>query len=664
VSCEARFPILPSVRWPLVVLLTACGSDPAGTVHFDLEGELADDTFWNLPFPSDLRLAPSGAPDMAGFPNPRDVPILRGLLSNVDERRGWPTMPAAYFRFTAPIPERDLSEVIEFSADAPVLLLDTDPTSPEFGTRFPVVARTLVEDAYTSSNVVALAPYPGIVLRPNTRYAYVIRQSFAPGFAAPDAFTTLRDGGTPAGARAADAVALYDPLWHGLDEWRIDDALVATVFTTGDEVARLHARTEAIRTASPVSIDNLALVGGDTLEGFCQLSGTVTMPQFQVGEQPFSSDGKFVVDGNDVPQPQSEMVVPVTLTIPKQAMPAGGWPVFQFFHGSGGLSTGLVDLGYSPTSADLPEAGKGPGFVVARHGIAAVSAAMPVNPERLPGAAETEYLNINNLAAFPYTFQQGVIEQRLLTDAVVALEIPAATLAGCTVPAPAGGSHRFDATKLTAGGQSMGGMYTNMVSAVEPRFGAIVPTGAGGFWNLMILETEIVPGARDILSAALSIDDRELTFVHPALDIMALGWEIAEPMAYMARVSRRPLEGFPVRHVYEPVGKDDVYFPIAVYDAAALAYGNQQAGDELWPTMQQALATDSLDGLIQYPVAGNLDGATRVVVQYESDGLIDSHYIYRQLDAVKHQYGCFLASYLRDGVPTVPAPGALTDPCP
>ena len=55
---------------------------------------------------------------------------------------------------------------------------------------------------------------------------------------------------------------------------------------------------------------------------------------------------------------------------------------------------------------------------------------------------------------------------------------------------------------------------------------------------------------------------------------------------------------------------------------------------------------------------------TRVVVQYEGDGIIDAHYLYRQNDQVKHQYGCFLASYLRDGVPTVPAPGPITDPCP
>jgi hypothetical protein len=345
------------------------------------------------------------------------------------------------------------------------------------------------------------------------------------------------------------------------------------------------------------------------------------------------------------------------------AMPASGWPLYQFFHGSGGVSTGLVDLGHSPTSDDVPEPGKGPGYVVALHGIAAAASALPVNPERLPSATDYAYLNINNLAAMPYVFSQGVFEQRLLLDALLDLRVPDATLAGCTGISSGGGEHFFDPTKLTAGGQSMGGMYTNLVTSVEERYGAIVPTGAGGFWHLMILQSDLIPGARQLLGTALGVDDAELTFVHPAMNIIPLSWELGEPIAAMARIARYPLDGLTARHVYEPVGKNDVYFPIDVYDAAALAYGNQQAGAQVWPSMQDALGVDGLRGVLSYPVTANRDGKTRVVVQFEGDGIIDPHYIYRQLDTVKHQYGCFLESYIRDGVPTVPSPNVLGHPC-
>ena len=226
---------------------------------------------------------------------------------------------------------------------------------------------------------------------------------------------------------------------------------------------------------------------------------------------------------------------------------------------------------------------------------------------------------------------------------------------------------KFDESKLVAPGQSMGGMYTNLIGAVEPRLGALVPTGAGGFWNLMILDTSLVPGAREILAALFQANAAELRFLHPAMSLIAMGWEIAEPMASMARLARRPLPGFPVRHVYEPVGQGDLYFPTRVFDAAALAYGNQQAGEALWPSMQDALATDGLDGVAAYPVAANVGAGaaahTGVVVQLAGDGIADPHYVFRQLDAVKHQYGCFFATFLATGRATVVAPAALGTPC-
>jgi hypothetical protein len=238
------------------------GLCPAPTIHFDLDDHGTPETFWNLPFPNDLRLTDRGAPDLAAFPNPRGVPILESLLSNVEVRHGWPTMATAYFRFTAPVPARSIDDVIEFDAEAPVMLLDISHESPEFGTRFPVVAKTLATDPYVPSDLVALAPRPGIVLRPNTQYAYVIRDRFAPGFAPPATYAQLRDGGIPDGPLGEAAAEVFAPLWAALDEWSIDDAIVGTVFTTGDEIARLHARTEGVRAAHSPVVENLALVGG------------------------------------------------------------------------------------------------------------------------------------------------------------------------------------------------------------------------------------------------------------------------------------------------------------------------------------------------------------------------------------------------------------------
>src|SRR5580704_8551060 len=102
---------------------TACGTNDAKTVYFDLGGTATQDTFWNYPFPSDQRLDANGAPDVAAFPNPRNVPLLSNLLSIVPQRRGFPLMPAAYFRFTAAIPARAIANVI---TDGAAYLIDID----------------------------------------------------------------------------------------------------------------------------------------------------------------------------------------------------------------------------------------------------------------------------------------------------------------------------------------------------------------------------------------------------------------------------------------------------------------------------------------------------------------------------------------------------------
>ena len=650
-----------------VLALAGCADDaasPASTVAFDLAG---GDELFALPFPSDLRLTDDGRIDLSTFPNKRNLPIVRDLLSSAAEHAGFPVMPIAWFRFTGDVPAHAVDRVIAADPASAALLVDIDAASDERGALYPLVAQTLPVDAFSGDGLVALAPRPGVVLRANTRYAFVLRDTFAPDVTAPPAFVELVRGGGPARAKA-----LYAPLWTVLDELGVadDELLVATVFTTGDEIAVMRTRSEAVRAAHDVTIESLALDAehGANHPDVCVLAGTVTMPQFQEGEAPYSTQGRFAFDASGAPIAQGSLAVPIRITIPKGAMPASGWPLWQYVHGSGGASFDLVDEGFTTTPESGPVAGEGPGVVVGRRGIAAAATAMPTNPERLPGADAQAYLNFNNLAAMPYTFQQGVFEQRLLLDALLELRIAPATLASCGVTTPNGSDGRFDPATVTLGGHSMGGMYTNMIGAVEPRFGALTPFGAGGFWNVFILDTELVANADVLLAGILGVDGETLTFMHPVLGMLGIGWEVAEPGASMARLAQRPLAGFPARHVYQPIGQGDRYFPESILDAAALAYGNHEAGDKIWPGTQDTLAVQGLDGMLEYPVRENRQNpggrTTSVVVQYADGGIADGHQIYRQLPAVRYQYGCFLATYLRDGVPTVPAPAVETAACP
>ena len=666
------------MTWLLLLAGCGSGSAPGGTgAAFDLDGDWTrPDHFFDFPYPSDLRLTPQGSPELGGFPNPDGVRLVDDLRRSAGERRGFPVIPVAYFRFDGPLAPRDGTAVLPAAAASPILLVDVDPTSPERGRLFPTIAATPAADPYVPEHLLAVAPRHGIVLAPNRLYAIVIRRGLGDAagraLAVPPALGVLRRGEAPPGARGAAARKLYVPLWSTLAAAGIDgeEVAAATVFRTGDVVADTNALSQALLARHAVQISDLKVGTADGRGRYCELVGRVRYPQFQTGTPPFHSGGVFQLGDQGLPTRQRDEEAPVAIVLPTTTMPAAGYPLLLYFHGSGGLSEDLINDGPTLERDGEPQRGTGPGYVLAPFGVAAAGSALPVNPERLPGAADSAYINLNNPVALRDLFRQGIIEQRLFLEALRRIRIPPGVLGACAGPKlpPGQTAFRFDAEKIIAQGQSMGGMYTNLVAAVEPGIKLAVPTGAGGFWPQFILTTSYIAGADKLLGILLRTD-APLTALHPAMHLLFTAWEPADPIVHMPRLARRPLPGHPVRSIYEPVGKDDKYFPTALFDAIALAYGHQQAGETIWPTMQEALRDDGLEGLLPYPVKDNRPSAaggryTGVVVQFRGDGIADPHSIYRQLDAVKYQYGCFVASFLATGKAVVTAPAPLGTPCP
>ncbi|MCB9506723.1 MAG: hypothetical protein H6697_03530 [Myxococcales bacterium] len=637
---------------------------PTGTVvAFDLAG--ADADFFAYPYPSDLRKTADGTLDVAGLPNPRHQTLYASLVTAASRRTAFPQLPVAWFHFDAPIAAWPAGAIGD--ADSDVRILSLSPEAADYGAVIPTVAAALGTDEYLPPNVLAVAPAPGWVLEPGTAYAAIVRRDYGDATGAAlgvperlwDLATGIDDG-------APDA-ALFAPLWPALEEAGISpqEVAAATVFTTDDPAASLFALSELVRDRYDATISDLHVDPDDgaTHPRFCELQGTLTLPQFQQGTPPYDTQGTFTFEPDGAPTLQGTVDVPMVLNFPLTEMPAGGFPLVVYFHGSGGLSSQVVDRGPDPDRA-----GEGPAHVLAAYGLATAGSAHPINPERVPGASSYAYLNLANLGAFPDTFRQGAIEQRLYLDALLELRVPPEVVAACAgLSLPASESaYRVSADRLASMGQSMGGMYANMITAVEPRFTAVVPTGAGGYWSYFILETALIPGAGDLLAAIIGTD--QLSFMHPVLHMLQTAWSDAEPFAYVPRLASAPLPGHPARSIYEPVGRGDSYFPTSTYDAIALAYRNVQAGESVWAEMQERLALGGLDGLAAYPLTENLtsrDGEayTGAVVQYDGDGVHDPHEIFQYYDEVKHQYGCFLDAHARTGVATIVAPAGVDQPC-
>lgn len=659
------------------------GASARGTqVSLDFSADLGSpEHFYDAPYPSDLRLSPAGTPDLSGLPIPSAAEKLVVSLKKIaGERRGFPVISVGYFHFDGPVATSEITEVRAASFDSSIVLVDVDPASPERGKLVPTVASSLLADGYLPDDVLAVAARPGFVLHPSRKYAYVVFREYGDAAGKPlgvsEAMAALARGKAPSGARGEELRALYAPLAETLTQAGVDPARVAaaTVFTTGDVVSDTFALSEKVLAKTSVTIDALTVNAADgDHPGYCELTGTVSFPQYQQGKPPFDSEGLFALDAEGMPKSDRSELANVVLTIPQgMAIPAKGLPLVLYLHGSGGLPSEATDASKIP-AAD-PESdgplGAGPASFVAPHGFAMIAASLPFAHDRFPSDNEQSYLNFNNLPAFRDTFRQGILEQRLFLAAAKGLRVPASALAACPgVMLPPGAKDLgFDPDALFAMGQSMGGAYTNYLGALEPRIKAVVPTGAGGFWSFFVLSTTVLPNAAGLIGVVLATPN-PLSFVHPALHLLETAWEPVDPLAYTPRLAQRPLPGQPVRQIYEPVGKGDRYFSIAVYDAMALGYGNLQAGEAVWPSMQEGLTLAGRGGLTPYPVVNDVTSEggkayTGVVVQYAGDGIADPHAIYRQLDAVKYQYGCFLETFLKKGVATVPAPAPLGTPCP
>lgn len=653
-------------------------TDPAGTrALFDTAalGEgMPSDRWFDFPYPSDLRRKPDGRLSLATMPNPRNLPLIKGIIQAAEQQSGFPVNPTAWFRFSGPIAAEDGARTLASVDSSRAILIALSGEADAVGRPVPIVAQSLAEDLYVPSNLLALAPVPGFILAPSTTYAFVVFNTFGTDRGGPlepsSLLGALARGEQPAveGFDGAALAANYAPLWPVLTAGGYNPATVvaATVFTTGDSTREMFEMSEEVRGRFDLDLSNLAVDPDDgaTHEGFCELHGTMEVPEFQEGAPPYNTGGLFVRDdaGNLVEQRRPR--IPFVVNLPARPMPVGGYPLSLFFHGSGGISTQVVDRGLDGTTA------QGPAWVLAHRGIGTAASALPVNPERIPGASDIAYLNFANLRAFRDTFRQGILEQRLFLDALLALRIGPGSVASCPgLSLPEGETaYRFSAEPVLAMGHSMGGMYVNLIAPVEPRIKAVIPTGAGGFWTYFILQTQLVPGAANTLKAILG--SGPLVFTHPALGLVQTAWEPSEPMVGANRLAARPLPGHPPRHIYEPVGQGDYYFPTPIFDAMSLSMENEQAGDIVWPTMQTALTYKALAGLLPYPISRNrptADGAGRtgVVVQYPGDGIHDPHNIFQHDARVKHQYACFFETFLRDGSAKVVAPdgSGVEAPC-
>lgn len=641
--------------------------------------------FFDAPFPLEVRRLPSGAPDLAGFPNPRAVDTIDAFLALAADTTGFSPTGPVWFRFDGPIDPAGLPVSAEASLadDSPVFLVDIDPDSPDRGVRTPVeTAVNVVEVPFRPAHLLQVLPAPGFNLREERLYAVVVRTRLGTGEAgrALETAPVLRDlledrlpPGDP--ARAAAARAAFAPLrgWLGEAGLPVDQVAAATVFRTGNVTGRLRRAVEAVA-ALPARVPAGPLVPLLEMPEYCALAGTWSPPQYQTGRPPFEEEGgTMVFDADGAPVEQWVDTAPFVITFPRRPMSAEGFPLLFYVHGTGGVARQVIDRGTTAPDGTPPREGTGPAQRAAVRGWGASGFAMPIAPERV-GEAESmggfAMYNWFNPPALRDNFFQAVLEHVLFRRLLLELAIDPALCPGADASAAPDGRLRYAADRMVVMGQSLGSYVAGLLAAVDPGFRGAVLTGAGGSWVEFPFGVETPVNLASLLSTAVRLPSVEtLDRFHPIIALFDLACGVSDNTHYLHQILRRPPTGYDPPHLLVVEGDDDLFIGAGLQRALTAALGVDLAGGEVGPPERRIEPTLHLAGgrTLPTPVRANRETPagprTAAVVRYLPDAPGAGHYVTFQLEAPQHQWGCFLETLASEGTPTIVTGDRRDGPC-
>lgn len=646
----------------------AC-SDPSGPTqaYFRVPRGSGDGDFYRLPFPNDVRKN-GGKLDLTGHPTPGasllgyDV-VQRYLDDLAASADGFSTYPTVLFRFSASIDQNGSLK----AADAIRWIDVTQPKTPvPLGFNW---SMSTARGAYICGNWLALRPPLGQPLTPGHTYAVVLSTgvldaSFQPIQIAPD-LTALLAATAPGDA----ALATQWPKYQALRDWAQgagvgaavapSSILDATVFTVGHPDAIGPKLAAAVAAAPAPAATGWIRCGdapspcpqatGDRACGapdpaFDELHALVTLPIFQQGTEPYATPadgGAFALAADGTPTLQRTESVCMSLTVPKGAMPAGGWPLLVYAHGTGGSFRSAVTEGVAVREASIDD-GSGGHTHVAVLGIDQVEhgtrrGASGASPDDL-------FYNFGNPLAARGNPLQGAADQMALVRFASTLDVPAAQ-------SPTGAEIKAGPIAFWghSQGATAGGIAMPYVSGV---LGAVL-SGEGASVIDALLGKKNPVDVADGLPVVL--EDPSVGVYHPVLALLQNDLDGSDPLNHAPHLVVGPLSVATTKNVFQPFGQGDTYAPPATERtfaaAAQLAEVAPPSGVSGSPLAGAPLAP---------PAGGNATKLavirTAVVRQYAASGpgpAYDAHFVAYDDAAAEADVDHFIGDCLAGKAPNV-----------
>jgi predicted esterase len=663
---------LAAAALPSVV---ACSSGTEVRAVFVASGTdaLAGDTFYDHPFPSDARLAPDGSLRFDGLTNPtQNVLVETYVAATRGLEKGASPAATVFLRFGGALDPASLPATPKdaLAKDAAIQLVDVDPASPEHGERKLVEwFFRAKEGVFWRPNTLAVMPARGYPLRPRTRYALVVttRARSADGglVRASDDLIEVLGLSTPT-ARTEAVRKVYAPAIAELEQAGVAPKQIANlaVFTTNDPIGELFQIADFVRSSYPApAFDPDKWAAPESKGAFDLYVGEYgPSPDFQAGAIPFEqngSGGSFAFGADGKPIVQREFSLRCAIAVPDASrcpMPAAGYPIVLYAHGTGGDYKSFTRDGTAGALAARCLASMGIDQIF--HGTR--PGAPPANEPNREGKIQTLFFNLNNPLAARTNGRQAAVDvtqqARLFTEA------------GQTIPASVSLTKqeiRFDGSKVLFFGHSQGGVNGPLFLAADPQARGGILSGTGAVITIALLEkTEPAPSVAAAVKAILGLyreeNADELNAFHPILALAQSIVDPTDPVHYMPHIVSSPRPGFRPKSILQTEGvsadgSGDKYTPPHSIEVASVAMGLPLLAPMIKPRPEAAWG-GLADG-VEVPASGlrgNLAGgqASGGLVQFEP--VTDGHFVVFDVPAAKAQAADFCMNLAADPVGTVP----------
>ena len=603
-------------------------TDPGATPRWDPQGA----TWTKVGWPSDYyRDAATGSVDLSNLPNPEDSDLLSAyLVHGMEVLDGFGLNGAVYFQLDSPLDQATLpAPEATTEPGAHLQLVNVTVGSGRHGERLPLRTRFHGEggDIYYESNTLALLPVYGFPLAEGETYCAVVTR------AVKDAEGRYLQP-SEAFAEALRTEASLAPLlsWLQSDAMiRPEDIAVATCFTTQRATAELRAVVALLDTSEAPTIEAFWEPG---IHG--EFHGLYTAPNFQAGDKPYADEGGGLeLDDSGVPIVQAQEQLRYLLLVPTaREMPADGWPVVIYAHGTGG---------------DY-ESCRGTAGTLVPLGIAVLCVDQPLHGTR---SGETDELNETQLVLYSFNFfnppaGRTAFRQAAIDTLVLNRMIAAGSFDLAAAQTTSGLEVRLDAGHIGFFGHSHGGLSGALVLGVDPLVEIAVLSGAAGVLVETILRRTDPANLAVLVGAALGIHPDDLDPFHPMMTVVQMLVETTDPINY-APYWLNPAAGGTAKHVFVTEGTADHASPSVGTDAMGAAAGLPLLGPLAKVSAGHALAQLPLQDL---PVQGNTPAGTTAGLKQWEGG---SHFVALSNAEARAIWTTFFATWLEGTTPVLGA---------